>query len=320
MAKIAGMAFMAVHDGQGDAAIVRWCLIAFQASVDLVNRLPQLACIHLGVYVSHGFGAGHGMAQPMFPEAGCARHLQSVEASHPRPEQDYGRFGYGGRGDARFRPAVGEGGHEFGGEAEHLFRVCDQAPKQVRKNRMALNAKDQLSKELAPFGVLVDQLQVQQHRFDKEYQDAINAQKQAEADVQTLIEQQKNMASQKRSELEGKRSEWNKCLEDALGEAGRIKNEADGYYQTKRNLAKATIGGAQAEAEGAGKEAEALGKVGADAYVKMQVAKQFAEKKILIVPASNVSTMNVNDMVKTLLGRAAAPPAVEPAPAPEKKR
>ncbi|MGZ6989176.1 MAG: SPFH domain-containing protein [Thermoanaerobaculia bacterium] len=188
------------------------------------------------------------------------------------------------------------------------------------KNRMAANAKDQLSKELAPFGVLVDQLQVQQHRFDKEYQDAINAQKQAEADVQTLMEQQKNMASQKRSELEGKCSEWNKRLEDALGEAGRIKNEADGYYQTKTNLAKATIAVAQAEAEGVRKEAEALGKLGGDAYVKMQVAKQFAKKKILIVPASNVSTMNVNDMVNTLLGKTFAPPATEPTAAPETKR
>ena len=81
-------------------------------------------------------------------------------------------------------------------------------------------AKEQLSKELEAFGVLIDQLQVQQHRFDKEYQEAINAQKQAEADVQTLIEQQKNMFVQKQSELEGKRSEWNKRLEDALGEAG----------------------------------------------------------------------------------------------------
>lgn len=182
------------------------------------------------------------------------------------------------------------------------------------KNRMAANAKDQLSKELARFGVIIDQLQVQQHRFDKEYQDAINAQKQAEADVQTLIEQQKNMAVQKQSELEGKRSEWNKRLEDALGEAGRIKNEADGYYQTKTNQAKATIAVAQAEAEGVRKEAEALGKLGGDAYVKMQVAKQFAQKRILIVPGSNVSTMNVNEMVNYLLGRAPAPAGVLPLP------
>jgi regulator of protease activity HflC (stomatin/prohibitin superfamily) len=182
------------------------------------------------------------------------------------------------------------------------------------KNRMAANAKEQVAKELAPFGILVDQLQVQQHRFDKEYQEAINAQKQAEADVQTLIEQQKNMVVQKQSELEARRSEWNRRLEGALGEAGQIKNEADGYYQTKTNLAKATIAVAQAEAEGVRKEAEALGKLGGDAYVKMQVARQLAQKKILIVPGSNVSTMNVNEMVSYLLGKAPAPPGLAPAP------
>ncbi len=155
-------------------------------------------------------------------------------------------------------------------------------------------------------------LQVQQHRFDTEYQAAINAQKQAEADVQTLVEQQKNMVVQKQSELEAKRSEWNRKLEDALGEAGRIKNDADGYYQTKTNQAKATIAVAQAEAEGVRKEAEALGKLGGDAYVKMQVAKRFAEKRILIVPGSNVSTMDVNKMVDYLLGQARRE---EPAPA-----
>jgi regulator of protease activity HflC (stomatin/prohibitin superfamily) len=190
------------------------------------------------------------------------------------------------------------------------------------KNTMAQKAKDALSKELVRYGVLVDMLQVQQHRFDVEYQNAINAQKQAEADVQTLVEQQKNMFVQKQSELEGKRSEWNKRLEDALGEAGRVKNDADGYYQTKTNLAKATIAVAQAEAEGVRKEAEALGKMGGDAYVKMQVAKQFAQKRILIVPGSNVSTMNVNEMVNYLLGRAPAPaaaPEVNPAQPPAPK-
>ena len=64
---------------------------------------------------------------------------------------------------------------------------------------------------------------------------------------------------------------------------------------------------AQAEAEGIRKEAEALGKMGGDAYVKMQVAKQFAKKKILIVPGSNVSTMNVNEMVDYLVGASGEP-------------
>ena len=153
-------------------------------------------------------------------------------------------------------------------------------------------------------------LQVQQHRFDTEYQAAINAQKQAEADVQTLVEQQKNMVVQKKSELEAKRSEWNRQAEDALGEAGRTRNQADGYYQTKTNEAKAVLAVAQAEAEGVRKEAEALGKLGGDAYVKIQVAKQLSQKKILIVPGTNVSTMDVNQMVDYLMGksRKASPP------------
>jgi len=172
------------------------------------------------------------------------------------------------------------------------------------KNQMALKAQEHLQKTLEPFGINVDMLQVQQHRFDREYQEAINAQKQAEADVQTLIEQQKNMEVQKKSELEAKRSEWNRALEDALGEAGRARNDADGYYQTKINQAKAMVAVAQAEAEGIKKEAEALSKLGGDAYVKIQVAKQFAQKRMLIVPTASVSTMDINQMVNYLTARA----------------
>jgi regulator of protease activity HflC (stomatin/prohibitin superfamily) len=171
------------------------------------------------------------------------------------------------------------------------------------KNRVAGRARDVLAAQLLAYGVVVDMLQLQQHRFDQEYQAAINAQKQAEADVQTLMEQQKNMEVQKKSELEGKRAEWNGQLEDAGGEAGRIRNEADAYYQTKSNEAKARIAVAQAEAEGVRKEAQALGKLGGDAYVKMQVAAQLSRKRVTLVPGTNVSTMDVNKMVDYLVAR-----------------
>ena len=187
------------------------------------------------------------------------------------------------------------------------------------KNAMAEKARKALVASLTPYGILIDSLQVQQHRFDPAYQAAINAQKQAEADQQKLVEQQKSMEVQKRSELERRRADWNKKTEDARGEAGRLRNDADGYFQTKTNQAKAVVAVAQAEAEGIRKEAEALGKMGGDAFVKMQVAKQFAQKKILIVPGTNVSTMNVNEMVDYLVGHAArpgvpAPPESAPAP------
>ena len=180
------------------------------------------------------------------------------------------------------------------------------------KNQMAEKAKGAVAKALEPYGILVDMLQVQQHRFDAEYQGAINAQKQAEADVQTLGEQQKNMFAQKKSEVEAKRSTWNQQIEDSLGTAGRLRNEADAYYQTKTNEAKAIVAVAQAEAEGVRKEAEALGKLGGDAYVKMQVSQMLSKKRILLVPGSNVSTMDVNTMVDFLLGRAKPAAAATP--------
>ncbi len=182
------------------------------------------------------------------------------------------------------------------------------------KNKTAASAKEQLAAELSPYGIIVDMLQVHQHRFDKEYQNAINAQKQAEANVQTLIEQQKSMEEAKRSELQGKRAEWNKELEDALGEAGRVRNQADGYAQTKTNLAKATLAQFQAEAAATVKEAEALSKMGGEAFVKMEVAKQFAKKKILLVPAANVTTMNLNKIVESMAADALGEPAKAPAP------
>lgn len=171
------------------------------------------------------------------------------------------------------------------------------------KNEMAGKAREQLATALAPYGVLVDMLQVQQHRFDPAYQDAINAQKQAEADVQTLIEQQKAMVQHKQSELEAKRAEWNKSMEDALGEAGRTRNDADAYYQTQTNKAKALIAEAQAEAQAVRKEAAALEKLGGEAYVKIQLSKRLSQKRVLLVPSANVSTMNVNQLVDYLVGQ-----------------
>jgi regulator of protease activity HflC (stomatin/prohibitin superfamily) len=188
------------------------------------------------------------------------------------------------------------------------------------KNRVAAQAREALEKELLPFGIIVDSIQVQQHRFDPAYQAAINAQKQAEADVQTLLEQQKNVVVEKQTALVAKRSEWNRRLEEARGEAGRIRNEADAYARQRSNEAKAQLVEAQAQADATRKEAEALNKMGGDSYVKMQLAKQFARKRILLVPGSNVSTMNVNQLMGLLLepgpraspasGGEGAPPAL----------
>jgi len=43
---------------------------------------------------------------------------------------------------------------------------------------------------------------------------------------------------------------------------------------------------------------------GGDAYVRMRVAKRLGQKKVLVVPRANVSTMNVNEVMDYLVGKA----------------
>ena len=72
---------MAIQEGYKDVPIVRQRLVAFQATIDLMNRFPHPARVHSGVHNTHCFGVGHRLAQPTLPEPGGTGHLQSVEAS-----------------------------------------------------------------------------------------------------------------------------------------------------------------------------------------------------------------------------------------------
>jgi hypothetical protein len=72
------------------------------------------------------------MAQPMLPEPGGARHLQSVEAAHTGPKQDQGGLDHCEGGNARFQSPVGDGGKDLLAEAADLLGIGDQAPENVR--------------------------------------------------------------------------------------------------------------------------------------------------------------------------------------------
>ena len=126
-----------------ESALVVWqCLVALQFSVDLVNRIAELACIHLGEDISqcafnscaNRIGAGHRTAEPLaqelkahlLPELRLGGHLQSIQASHPRPKHHCGGFHHNNSGYARFQSPVGKVGDEFRRKCEHFLRVCDQ--------------------------------------------------------------------------------------------------------------------------------------------------------------------------------------------------
>ena len=97
-----------------ESALVVWqCLVALKFFVDLVNRIAELVCIHLGVDVSHGLGAVHWSVEPMLPEAGFTTHFQSVQASYSHPKHRGCGFGHNGGGYARFQSPVGKAGDKF---------------------------------------------------------------------------------------------------------------------------------------------------------------------------------------------------------------
>ena len=69
MAAVTGMLFVAIQDRDIQAQIQRQRLVALQAAIDLVDAVAELAGIDGGMHSSHGVGAGHGSAQPPFPES-----------------------------------------------------------------------------------------------------------------------------------------------------------------------------------------------------------------------------------------------------------
>ena len=74
----------------------------------------------------------------------------------------------------------------------------------------------------------------------------------------------------------------------------------DEVFATMTALAEESIAAAVA-ATGVPLAVAGLGKLGGEAYVKMQVAQQLSHKRVTIVPGSNVSTMDVNKLVDYLV-------------------
>ena len=104
---------------------------------------------------------------------------------------------------------------------------------------------------------------------------AINAQKQAEADVQMLVERQKAMVVQKQTELEGapQRVEPEEWRWRAARPAGSGTTPT-ATTRPRPTRPRPSWRRPRPQADGVRKEAEALSKLGGDAYVKIQVSKR----------------------------------------------
>src|ERR1019366_5421246 len=129
--QVAGVALMAIENGDADAVVVRQCLVPLQLVVDMGNPPAKPLATHQSVDGSDRAGAACGLAEPVVEEAGASGEFQSVKTAHPCPEQNGDGLEDDGRRNTRLQAPVDNAGDNRPGETEDLLGICDQAAEDI---------------------------------------------------------------------------------------------------------------------------------------------------------------------------------------------
>ncbi len=131
--EVAGMALVAIQDGDADPAMIRQRFVALQPVIDMVNPLPQAFGVHPGDHSPDAVGAAHGLPEPEAEKAGVSGEFQSIEAAHARPEQSRDGFDDDGGWDARLQAPVADADNDSPGELEDLLGISDQTAENAQR-------------------------------------------------------------------------------------------------------------------------------------------------------------------------------------------
>jgi regulator of protease activity HflC (stomatin/prohibitin superfamily) len=141
-----------------------------------------------------------------------------------------------------------------------------------------------LARHLLPHGVVIEQVLLGDFSFKPEYQNLINARKEAEKtaeklEAEILATEQKNQAN-----LQNKVAELAEALTRAEGEFEQAKRNADAYVVRRQQEAQAILAEKTAQAEGIRRERAALNSSAGDAYVNLQLIEALQKKEIRQIP------------------------------------
>ena len=148
----------------------------------------------------------------------------------------------------------------------------------------ARDATNVLARQLKPYAIVVEQVMLGDFAFKTDYQNLINARKEAEKqaeklEAQILATQEANIAN-----LQSKVSELTEQLTRAQGEFEQAKRGADAYLSAKKQEAQAQLAEWTAAAEGTRRERTALISSAGDAYVSLQLIDALEKKEIRVMP------------------------------------
>ena len=142
-----------------------------------------------------------------------------------------------------------------------------------------------LTKALAPYGVIVTQVILHEHRFNPEYEQVIHDRKLAEQRAEQLKSEAEAAAQEALRNLETARGKVASDIAAADGQAraGRSSPPTPSYYAQQQN-AEAILAERTAKAKAIAKRNEALRGAGGRAMVKLKVAEALEGKSIVLDP------------------------------------
>jgi regulator of protease activity HflC (stomatin/prohibitin superfamily) len=182
----------------------------------------------------------------------------------------------------------------------------------------AERAKTVLTNALAPFGVIVSQVILHEHRFNPEYEHVIHDRKLAEQRAEQLKSEAEAASQESLRNLETARGKVASEIAAADGRLNQARLGADAAYYAQQQNAEAILAERTAKAKAIAKRNEALRGVGGRAMVKLKVAEALEGKSIVLIPSgqpgASFNRMDVNKMIDTFKDEPPAPASSASAP------
>lgn len=165
----------------------------------------------------------------------------------------------------------------------------------------AENARKLLDEALKPEGVIVEQVILQEHRFNPEYEKVIREKKLAEQMAEKLKSEAQAAAEEAKRNLESAKGTVSQKIAQANGELEQAKLTADAELVRANNEATAILKEAEAKSKGIAKENEALAGAGGRTMVKLRIAEALQGKQIIFMPSgrggATLQTMDMNQIL-----------------------
>jgi regulator of protease activity HflC (stomatin/prohibitin superfamily) len=165
----------------------------------------------------------------------------------------------------------------------------------------AENARKLLEDALKPEGVIVEQVILQEHRFNPEYEKVIREKKLAEQTAEKLRSEAQAALEEAKRNLESAKGTVAQKIAEADGQLAQAKLAADAELVRANNEASAILKEAEAKSKGIAKENEALGGAGGRTMVKLRIAEALMGKQIVFMPTGHagatLQTLDMNQML-----------------------